>query len=164
MAELLEVVSVAVACLWLIPAAVQGQFSDCPMLLECELGNTTVPVRTGLLVEALSFATGDTSLNVRLVRYNIVCLAQGSVRDRYRSLSLIASYAPAGGMETTVQLHLQCIAGAWSVVNLGSSMAAVSNAFTGTLDTVLLTNCFLCITPSLEPKVTADEHCLGQSS
>ena len=156
------VVSVAVVCLWLIPAAVQGQFSDCSMLLESELGNTTVPVQAGLLYDALTSAGGEGPLLVQLVEFNPVCLAQGSVNNTYRSISLIASYIPSDGSETTTQLHLQCIDGAWSTVNFGSSATSASTPPGGNLTTSVRRDCFLCLNPDIGEPVTPVEHCLSE--
>ncbi len=83
--------SLVLVCLQ-IPA-VRGQFdgTNCTTLQESELGDTTAVTSTGLLAEALSLS-GDAGTTVQLLQYNIVCLAQGTARDTYRSLSLIAEY------------------------------------------------------------------------
>ena len=150
-------VSVVAACLQL--PAVRGQFDDCAMLLESGLGNTTTQVRTGLLAEALA-ASEVSACGVQLVEFNTVCLAQGTVRDTHRSLSLIASYRDGGGVVRTTQLHLQCVGRSW---NLRTIETAASIPTTGTLTTPLRTDCFLCDHPAqLGGQGSDAEHCLRE--
>ncbi len=141
--------------------AVRGQGEDCPMLLESELGDTTAVTGTGLLADALSLS-GDAGTIVQLLQFNIVCLAQGTVRDTNRSLSLIAEYRDAGGTVATTQLHLQCVGGTWSTNNFGSSSTAASTPTNGTLTTTLRTDCFLCLNPS-QGGPEGEHHCRGES-
>ena len=141
-----------------------AQYDDCAMLQESELGDTTALSNTGLLADALAALTGDTFLSYQLLEFNTVCLGQGSVRDTYRSISLIVRYVDLGGTESMMQLHFQCRSGAWNIVADGFGTAA--NAVTaagGTLTTALRTDCFLCLDPSLAPagQVSVEEHCLG---
>ncbi len=152
--------AVALLLVLLCPPTVRGQGEDCPMLLESELGDTTAVTGTGLLADALSLS-GDAGSIVQLLQFNIVCLAQGTVRDTYRSLSLIAEYRDAGGTVATIQLHLQCVGGTWSTRNFGSSSAAASTPTNGTLTTTLRTDCFLCLNPSQGGPEGA-HHCLGE--
>ena len=143
---------------------VGGQYDDCAMLQESELGNTTALSNTGFLADALAVQTGDASLMYLLLEFNTVCLGQGSVRDTYRSTSLIVRFRDSGGTEDTMQLHYQCRSGAWNIVadGFGTSANAVTAAG-GTLTTALRTDCFLCLDPSLAPagQVSVEEHCLG---
>ena len=149
---------------WLLVTA-RGQ-DDCAMLQESQLGDTTGLSGTGLLADALSFQTGDATLTYQLLEFNTVCLAQGSVSDTYRSTSLIVRFRDSGGTESTMQLHYQCVDGAWNTAANGiQSSSNAATAAGGTLTTALRTNCFLCLDPSLAPAdvVSTEEHCIGKS-
>ena len=141
-----------------------AQYDDCAMLQESELGDTTALSSTGLLADALAIQSGDAPLMYQLLEFNTVCLGQGSVRDTYRTISLIVRFRDSGGTESTMQLHFQCGSGAWNIPadGFGSSANAVTAAG-GTLTTALRTDCFLCLDPSLAPagQVSVEEHCLG---
>ena len=147
-------------CLLVFLPAVLSQFEDCAMLQGSDLGDITIPTTAGLL--ALALSGGDQLPSVQLQEFNIVCLAQGTVRDRYRSLSLIASYTRSTTPRTTetTQLHLQCVAGAWSTSNFGDIDAAASTPTGGTLTTTLRNDCLLCVDQSLNGQATMDEHCV----
>ena len=141
-----------------------AQYDDCAMLQESELGNTTALSKTGLLTDALAVLSGNASLLYQLLEFNTVCLGQGSVRDTYRSISLIVRYANNGGTESTMQLHFQCRSGAWNIAAEGFGPTA--NAVTaagGTLTTALRTDCYVCLDPHGLPAglVSMEEHCLG---
>ena len=147
-----------------LPAIVRGQFddiTDCPMLLESEIGDTNAPSNLGLLAEALSFSSGDQGRSVQLLQVNVVCLVQGTVNGTYRSTSLIATYREAGATEDDItQLHLQCVNGGWSTNNLGTSTTAASVPTLGDLTTELRTDCQLCINPIQGGGAeTPAEHC-----
>ena len=152
-----------VAISWLLVTA-RGQ-DDCAMLQESQLGDTTGLSGTGLLADALSLQTGDATLTYQLLEFNTVCLAQGSVRDTYRSTSLIVRFRDSGGTESTMQLHLQCVDGAWNTAADGISGSNAATAAGGTLTTALRINCFLCLDPSLASAgvVSTEEHCIGKS-
>ena len=140
---------------------VNGQYSDCFMLQASELGDNTTLSGTGLLAEALN-AASQTDLTYQVLDFNTVCLAQGTVRDTYRSTSLVVMYRPSVGDESTMQLHLQCIAGAWSELNFGSADNAISTA-DGSLTTPTRRDCLVCASPALPITVTTEEHCSGKS-
>ncbi len=152
------VVLVAVVLYQQVPA-VRGQFdgTNCAMLLESELGDTTAPVNTGLLAMALS--TADITATVQLLQFNTVCQAQGTVRDTYRSLSLIVDYMPALPTGSPTQLQLQCVGGMWSIV---MPDIAVSVPTPAALTAALRSDCIACFNPLEAMTVTADEHCLGK--
>ena len=139
----------------------RGQFDNCPMVEQSEIGDTSAPTGSGLLAEALAFTTSNQAPTVQLLQVNVVCLAQGSVNGTYRSTSLIATYREAGGIEGITQLHLQCIAGVWSTMNFGSGATAASVPTGGSLTTALRTDCFLCSSPSLGGSPSAEQHCIG---
>ena len=139
--------------------AVNGQYSDCSMLQTSELGDDTALSDTGLLADALN-AGGQATLTYQLLESKTVCLAQGTVRDTYRSTSLVVRYRDSLGVESTTQLHLQCIDGDWSTVNFGSTDNAISTA-DGSLTTPVRRDCLVCVSPALPIPVSTQEHCSG---
>ncbi len=155
----LFLLAVSLALVFLQIPAVRG---DCPMLQESELGDTNAVTAAGLMAEALSFATGEARPTVQLLQYNILCLAQGTGRDTYRSLSLIAEYYRESGDTVDIkQLHLQCVGGNWSTVNFGTRSTAISTPTNSTLTTTLRTDCFLCLNP-LQGGPEGAHHCQGE--
>ncbi len=149
----------SLAVLLLCLPAVRGQFdgTNCAMLLESELGDTMAPVNTGLLAMALS--TAEATATVQLVQFDIVCQAQGTERDTYRSLSLIVEYMPALTSGSPTQLQLQCVGGMWSIV---MPDVAVSVPTPAASTATLRSDCIACFNPLEVMTVTADEHCLGK--
>ena len=143
-------------------SAVNGQYSDCSMLQASELGDNTTLSSDGLLAEALN-ARSQATLTYQLLESNTVCLAQGTVRDSYRSTSLVVRYRDSVGDESTMQLHLQCIDGDWRERNFGFSDNAISTA-DGSLTTPTRRDCLVCASPATQiigSSVSTQEHCLG---
>lgn len=143
---------------------VNGQ--DCPMLQISDLGNTTAPSTAGLLADTIAAQTGVVDPFIRIIEVNVVCLGQGSVRDTYRTISLVVEYfSETSRNVSTVQVDYQCVSsGGWGFAGPG----ALNANPTATLTTVLRRDCVLCIdptapvdTPSL---ATPDEHCVGKYS
>ena len=143
----------------LFSSSVNGQYSDCSMLQASELGDNTTLSSTGLLADALN-AGGQATLTYQLLEFNTVCLAQGTVRDTYRSTSLVVRYRDSLGVESTTQLHLQCIDEDWSDLNFGSIDNAISTT-DSSLTTPTRRDCLLCISPAVAP-ISTLEHCFGK--
>lgn len=156
----MELVQALCACFLASLAAVSGQSSDCPMLRQSELGDNTTMSATGLLAEALSAGGQGSNVN-QLLQYKTVCLGQGTVRDTYRTTSLVVSYLDSTSTEMTMQLHLQCGAGSWNIAYAGS-VDRVLTATNSTLSTPLRTDCLLCLAPGSGIAVSTEEHCSGK--
>ena len=138
--------------------------TECPILTTSDLGNNVSSSSTGLIVAALAFAgQGGGANDIQLVDYNIVCLAQGTVEDRYRMVSVIASYFLDGATTvTTNQFHFQCVSGAWSsnvINNFDNSVTAT--ALVGDLTTPVRRDCRLCVDIT-GTGFSAAEHCVGE--
>lgn len=165
-------VLVLALALLLTSPTVGGQFADCLMLQESELGDSTTLTSSGLLADALAppdeaepSSSEQPDLKYQLLRYNTVCLGQGTVQNTYRSMSLVVRYLDSLDAQYTIQLHLQCVNGTWSTANFGSSVDAVTVA-DGNLTTPLRRDCLLCVSPSANLSqadllISAEEHCLG---
>lgn len=136
--------------------------TDCPLLEARDLGNDTTSTTTGLIAASLAAMEPEgTNVSIQLLDYNIVCLAQGSGRDLYRMVSVIASYMSDDDnlMVNVTQFHFECGNGAWSINVMGDVENSISNTtLVGDLTTPLRRDCSLCVDtiPS-----SAAEHCVG---
>lgn len=147
--------------LWVlaVPHASNGQ-TDCPRLQIGDLGDTTAPSTTGLVAFTLSSVAGDTGTpsSVQVITMNTVCLGQGTVRDMYRSVSVIVDYLDGTtNMMMIAQVEFQCMGGMWGFQN----EASFTETPTGTLMTSVRTDCTICLSPPLGTglAVSPDEHC-----
>ena len=88
-----------------------------------------------------------------------MCLAQGQVRDRYRSISIVVRYMRDGVGEVIVQVEYQCTDGVWSFGDASS----ITTSPVATLSTPVKYTCILCIHPSKATftSISAAEHCIG---
>ena len=137
--------------------------TECPILTISDLGNVSSS-STGLIVTALTFASqGGGANDIQLVDYNIVCLAQGTVEDRYSMVSVIASYFLDGATTvTTNQFHFQCVSGAWSINVLNNfDNSVTATALVGNLTTPVRRDCRLCVDIT-GTGFSAAEHCVGE--
>ena len=145
-------------CLFLLlslPVALGQTISaDCPMLQDDQLGNTSALSPEGLLPQALMAESGDADpLSILILETNTVCLGQGTVRDTYRSVSVIVSYMESNSTEVTVQVEYQCVNGSWD-------MPSVTQDPMGDLTTALRTDCALC---NVSGPASAEEHCIRKA-
>ncbi len=130
------------------------------MLQDSQLGNTSLLSTEGLLAETLQMASGEAGHpSFQILETNTVCLGQGTVRDAYRSVSVVVKYRSSGGVEEIVQVEYQCINGEW-----GFDTPSLTNNPEGNLTTALRTDCALCIAPDQSPgSVSEGEHCMCKS-
>jgi len=136
-----------------------------------ELGDASAPSTTGLIADSYVNQAGDNPPrpNVQLFASNIVCLAAGRMRGRYRSVSVIANFSCSGSACDNnniawqiAQFHLECIAGTWAASVSGSADFLITESPVGNLSTMLRRDCTLCIEPQQQPQARVDEatHCL----
>ena len=143
------------ALLMLVPLAC-SQSSNCPLLLDSQLGDTSNTSTEGLLAEALREESGGDDVSLQILETQTVCLSQGTVKDTYHSVSVVVRYRESGGMEEEVQVEYQCTDGEWGFGNQSS----VTLEPVGNLSTALRTDCSLCIKPNISAESTAEEHCV----
>ena len=140
----------------------RGQTTDCPLLQDSQLGNTSALATEGLLAAALRAQSGDDNVSLQILEANTVCLGQGTVRDAYHSVSVVVRYREVNDTEQLVQVEYQCTNGEWGFGNESS----VSTIPEGNVTTALRRDCSLCIEPDLSPdggmQASADEHCVGK--
>ena len=144
----------------LMISPLQGQTTDCSMLEDSQLGNTSALSTEGLLAAALRAQSGDANVSLQILEANTVCLGQGTVRDAYHSVSVVVRYREVNDTEQLVQVEYQCTNGEWGFGNESSA----STIPEGNVTTALRRDCSLCIEPDLSPdggmQVSAEEHCL----
>ena len=129
--------------------------TECPLITASEL--------PGLMSEALSSTQqGQTVTVQQLLKHNVVCLAQGTVKNQYRMVSVIASYLLSGSSTLTEnQFHFQCESGSWTtnvLSNVGFSLS--QSPLSGNLTTPLRRDCRLCT--DIIANSSDDEHCVGK--
>lgn len=134
---------------------------DCPELQDSELGSTNVP-STGLLASVIASVSGDASSSVQIYTANKVCLGQGTLRNMYRTVSIVVDLHLAGAVNPnmTVQVEFQCTSGMWGF----GSQPSISYAPNATLATPVRTDCTICISPATAPDavvISPIEHCAG---
>jgi len=141
---------------------VAAQSGNCRRPVAADLGSTAAASNEGLLVLALTSSAQGSNIRVQLTDYQIVCLALGSMRDRYRMTSVIASYTTSAiDTPMTGQFHFQCGNGAWTVDVLNNpGFSTSSTPLVGSLTTPERSDCRLC-TDRVED-FTPAEHCVGK--
>ena len=134
-----------------------GSAAGCAELQIGDLGSSTAPSAQGLLATALARAEpGNTNPSVQVFQFNTVCLSQGSVKDRYTSVSVVVRYRK-DGMEDTAQVEYFCQNGEW-IFPMQFSASLNPNV---TLSTSLRTDCLTCQPQETTFNVTPEEHCAG---
>ena len=80
-----------------------------------------------------------TFIDLTVSSHQYTCLAQGSTRDTYRRVSIIATFTPNSGQpQQTQHFQLQCSNGTWNAVTNDSFGTPPSNL-------TMRTDCFTCI-------------------
>lgn len=152
--QMLFVIS-AMTILWSVGTmrTVLGQGGDCSPLVGRDLGDIDLLNQTGLI-------------SASLLDYHIVCVAQGTERNTWRMVSGVATFMLAGGMNSTVQFHLQCEndGSAWNTTVLNSTDYVLTATPNATFDTPLRTDCALCVSPEQQPDADNDQHCVCKFS
>ena len=151
---------------------VNGQTPQCPLIQGSELGSFDAPVAGGLVSSAYRQGDGDQSPRVQIFEYNVVCLSAGTVRDTYRSVSVVVNYTCIGVSEcedtpfTISQFEFGCtaeVSGAQWSPSLGGSMEGIrTTPADGSLATPLRTDCGICGSPVRFPFSNNENHCGGR--
>ena len=105
-------------CLIAIISFARGQL-DCPPFIADLLGSTNAASTTGLVRDAFSAFTGETSpITVQVHASNIVCLTSGRTRNTYSGVSVVVNYTCNGasnpacnGNPTISQFDFECVSG-----------------------------------------------------
>ena len=118
--------------------------SSCPLPTVDDIERELNP----LLVDADS---GGGPYNPTVSSYQFTCLAQGSTRDTYRRVSIIATFTPNNGQSSQTQhFQLDCSSGTWSPRTNDGFNTPPSNP-------MLRTDCFNCVPEDLGAD---SNHCL----
>jgi len=135
----------------------QGQDEDCPIVGPSDLPN--------LVTLALNSGAQGAATQYQVLRYNVVCLAQGTGVDLYRMTSVIVAYQEVGSTAQLIrQFHFQCENAEWTLNVLGNVANALSvggTVLTGDLSTPVRTDCRYC--SDIISNFTSDEHCVGKT-
>ena len=100
----------------------------------------------------LDVADGAGSYAPNISSHNYTCLAQGSTRDTYRRVSIIATFTPKSGQpQQTQHFQLQCSSGTWRAVTNDGLETPPSNS-------TERRDCFTCVPENL---FGDSNHCSG---
>ena len=161
-------------CLYLMSvlsfARAQEVQVDCLAFNVNDLGATNMPTQAGLVGSALLAVSGDPSLpvSVQVHNSNIVCLTSGRTRDTYSGVSVVVNYTCTGplfqcaGNPIRSQFEFECVAGTWTASVGGSAANIITTPPSGSLSTILRTDCGLCGSPDRPGFATItnnDQHC-----
>ena len=133
--------------------ALSAQQDDiCPIVGRTDL--------TNLVTVALNSTSQGAATTYQILRYQVVCLAQGAGKDQYRMTSVVVVYQEVGGTTQFIgQFQFVCENAEWSA-NLGGLGNVVSTGQpTGNLSTPVRKDCRFCFDSS---NSTSDEHCFGK--
>ena len=127
------------------------------VILPLATGQSSCPLPTvddieRELIDLLNDAdSGGGPYDPTVSSYQYTCLAQGSTRDTYRRLSIIATFTPKSGQSSQKQhFQLECLSGTW--------MARINDGFsTPPSNPMMRTDCFNCVRENLGAD---SNHCL----
>ena len=143
---------------------------DCPTLNVSDLGATDMLTQGGLVGSAFAAVSGDPfrPVSVQVHNSNIVCLRSGRTRDTYSGVSVVVNYTCTGLMSQCAgnpirsQFEFECVAGTWAAGVGGSVSNTITTPPSGSLSTILRTDCGLCGSPDRPGFATItnnDQHC-----
>ena len=127
------------------------------LLLVTAQNNCPLPtvddIERELIDLLLNADSGGGPYNPTVSSHQYTCLAQGSTRDTYRRVSIIATFTPNTGQSSQTQhFQLECSSDTWIAVTNDGFDTPPSNP-------MLRTDCFNCI--SKVPGIDSN-HCLGK--
>ena len=138
---------ISISLLFLIysPLMVIGQ-SSCPL-------PTVDDIERELNALLLDADSGGGPYNATVSSHQYTCLAQGSTRDTYRRVSIIATFTSKSGQPSQTQhFQLECSSGTWS--------ARTNDGFdTPPSNPMLRRDCHTCVPGNLGGD---SNHCLGK--
>ena len=137
---------ISISLLFLVysPLMVIGQ-SSCPLPTVDEIERE--------LNDLLFSADGGGPYNATVSSHQFTCLAQGSTRDTYRRVSIIATFTSNSGQPSqTQQFQLECSSGTWRARTDDGFGIPPPNP-------MLRRDCFTCVPDSLSGD---SNHCLGE--
>ena len=173
-----------------------AQNENCPLITESELGSTTAHSNVGVVPTALQSSDGFQLRHALLIYdYQITCSAAGTAPETYQYLSIVVALNCLGRTSTsgtlacdaadsalggegnfTVQIDMRCTSTGWkrgistgTIISLEGNTPINSLAIpaNGTLDTVLDSQCKLCVNnrlreSALTPRAVYNDesHCV----
>ena len=101
----------------------------------------------------LDIADGQANYNPNVSSHQFTCLAQGSIKDTYRRVSIIATFIRNSGQsQQTQHFQLDCSSGTWSAINNDGFGTPPSNP-------IKRRDCFTCVPENLGGD---SNHCSGK--
>ena len=128
------------------------------VILPLAIGQSSCPLPTVDDIEReldplLDIANGAANYNPNVSSYQFTCLAQGSTRDTYRRVSIIATFTPNNGQpQETQHFQLECSSGTWSARTNDGFETPPSNP-------IERRDCFTCVPENL---FGDSNHCSGK--
>ena len=105
------------------------------------------------LIPLLIIEIGEGSYAPNVSSHQYTCLAQGSTRDTYRRVSIIATFTPNNGQpQETQHFQLECSSGTWSARTNDGFETPPSNP-------IERRDCFTCVPENL---FGDSNHCSGK--
>ena len=128
------------------------------VILPLATGQSSCPLPTADDIERelndlLVVVIGDGSYAPNVSSHQYTCLAQGSTRDTYRRVSIIATFTPNSGQsQQTQHFQLECSSGTWNAVTNDGFGTPPSNP-------IERRDCFTCVPENLGGD---SNHCSGK--
>ena len=120
--------------------------SSCPL-------PTVADIESGLADLLDNADSGGAPYNPNVSSHNYTCLAQGSTKDNYRRVSIIATFTPKSEQpQQTQHFQLECSSGTWSAVTNHGLETPPSNSMERR-------DCFSCVPDNL---FGDSNHCFGK--
>ena len=118
---------------------------------QCPLP-TVADIERGLADLLQNADAGGAPYDPTVSSHNYTCLAQGSTKDNYRRVSIIATFTPKSGQpQQTQHFQLECLSGTWSAVTNDGLETPPSNP-------KQRRDCFTCVP---ENSLGDSNHCFG---
>jgi len=142
--------------------------SDCSILTATDLGSNSSFSRDGLLADSLnSFHTGRQNFMYWIVDFNIICLSQGSSKNKYSSSSVAVAYVVKNEDNPSQRIglfHFRCFNFNWTL-NLITAIhtTIASSNLMNFMKYRLKERCWIC-TELIKDELSknSDDHCLGK--
>ncbi len=143
----------------LVVGATRVSAQNCAKLTVGDLGDSDVPSSSGLIPQRLM--ESDTPPLVQILGFRIVCESASTLRNRFRGASALVNYTLNSALIMS-QFDFQCVGtSTWTISDDADSVTTPPDA---TMDTLLSTNCFICVHPRAGLLIRTDSHCGGMKT
>lgn len=148
---------------------VKSQLSDCSILTLSDLGSNGSFTQEGLLANSLNNYRSNNTLDYYywIFDFNIICLSQGSEKDKYTSTSVIIAYFVKDDKQTSHKIglfHFRCLDYNWAL-NLITVVekTVTTSALAHYLNHTVKKMCWICTELIIDvATMNVEDHCLGK--